>query len=227
MGRPRTPRIHGRSRRVKAIAASAKEPMPVRHLLPRKTRSARERRGLLVSVHRAVATGEISGALAQAIKRWSQVWGTLDLRRTVSVRENRRLRTSIARWVIAEHRLEVSPRFFALDLEHEAILCHELAHAAVIAKYGRRIRPHGPEWRSLVRAVGFDPRPLEVARQPDARARPRSRNPRTIFVHRCPVCQAVRYARRPMRMWRCAACVELGLAGALEMTVTGPAGVPR
>lgn len=227
MGCPRTPWIRNRVPRVNSMAADEEGPVRASLPSPRKTRPGRNRQGLLVSVRRAVATGEISGALARAINRCSQVWDTPDLRRTVSVRENRRLRTSIARWVIAEHRLEVSPRFFAVDLEHEAILCHELAHAAVIAKYGRRIRPHGPEWRSLVRAVGFDPRPLAVARQPDARALPRSRNPRTIFVHRCPVCQAVRYARRPMRIWRCAACVELGLAGALEMTVTGPAGVPR
>jgi predicted SprT family Zn-dependent metalloprotease len=37
----------------------------------------------------------------------------------------------------------------------EEVLCHELAHVAVYRLHGRSVRPHGPEWKRLVRQVGF------------------------------------------------------------------------
>jgi SprT-like family len=41
---------------------------------------------------------------------------------------------------------------------------------------------------------------------------------RVRFAHRCPVCQTVRYARGPVHRWRCAACLDAGLDGVLEIT---------
>ena len=35
--------------------------------------------------------------------------------------------------------------------------------------------------------------------------------------HWCPVCQSSRKARRPVKAWRCAACVAAGLDGTLEI----------
>lgn len=34
---------------------------------------------------------------------------------------------------------------------------HEVAHLVAYARYGRRIRPHGPEWRSVMRFYGVVP----------------------------------------------------------------------
>ena len=40
----------------------------------------------------------------------------------------------------------------------QEVVCHEFAHAAVDERYGRRGRPHGREWRSLMRLAGREPR---------------------------------------------------------------------
>ena len=44
-----------------------------------------------------------------------------------------------------------------------------------------------------------------------------NRRRRYLYIHRCPVCQAEQIARRAVRRWRCAACVEAGLDGELEI----------
>src|SRR5690606_8469081 len=105
------------------------------------------------------------------------------------------------------------------------VLVHELAHLAVHARHGSEVRPHGPEWQRLMTLAGrstaatlhgdcgFHPgaRPADAS----AAAAPARR---WTYEHRCPVCQMVRYARRPVPQWRCRACTEIGLDGALEIT---------
>ncbi len=44
---------------------------------------------------------------------------------------------------------------------------------------------------------------------------PASIRTRPTWLHRCPVCQASRSARRAVHRWRCAACVRAGLNGLL------------
>jgi predicted SprT family Zn-dependent metalloprotease len=95
-------------------------------------------------------------------------------------------------------------------------LCHEAAHAAVYEIHGRGPKPHGSEWRALMRAVGFAPRtkvPMDLL--PDALSH---RALERIWEHRCPVCQAVRRARRRVTRWRCVACRAAGLEGELVIT---------
>jgi hypothetical protein len=68
-----------------------------------------------------------------------------------------------------------------------------------------------------MRAAGFEPRarlPAGTLPQPD---RKQKRRQRYLYIHRCPVCQAEHIAWRAVRRWRCAACVEAGLDGALEI----------
>jgi hypothetical protein len=109
------------------------------------------------------------------------------------------------------------------------VLTHEAAHAALVQGNAKPARPHGPEWRKLMAQAG----------KPGARAtrwcrsykpeptKPRLRNSRTTtYDHWCPVCQASRPARRPVRAWRCAACVAAGLEGRLEITPR-EAGAPQ
>ena len=99
------------------------------------------------------------------------------------------------------------------------VLCHELAHVAVFELYGRGPKPHGPEWKELVRRAGYEPRlRLAVAGEADARI-PRSLRPasRPLYEHRCPVCHRSRLARKRVTRWRCRECVEAGLDGRLEI----------
>lgn len=172
----------------------------------------------MTAVRRAASTGVAAGALARAINRWSSEWGVPNLARSVSFRINGRLRKSIARWAINAQCVEVGPRFFSPDLNHGAIICHELAHATALAKHGHRVRAHGPEWSALVRAAGFDPHSYKVGSRAQAVARRPRANPSRIYEHRCLVCHWVRYGRRPVRAWRCMECVEIGLGGELEIT---------
>ena len=92
-----------------------------------------------------------------------------------------------------------------------------MAHLAARELHGRNVRPHGPEWKALMTSAGFEPR----TRLPSPNGTPprgKRRGASTVYVHRCPVCQLLRTARRLMSRWRCAACVDSGLEGRLTVT---------
>jgi SprT protein len=102
----------------------------------------------------------------------------------------------------------------------DEIISHEIAHLVVFERHGRGRRPHGVEWKDLMRNIGLTPRvrvhlaPKETALAGiPALARVR-------YEHRCPVCHAVRFARRRMSQWRCRECVTYGLPGQLEVSRT-------
>jgi predicted SprT family Zn-dependent metalloprotease len=181
----------------------------------------RDDRDFIWSIRKLAAGGPPHGPVARTIRKWCSIWGVPALADTVSVRANARLRSSIARLVVANRCVELGPLFFTAPVNHREVLCHELAHAAARLKYGRRTRPHGPEWRDLVRAVGFEPR----ARQPGIRLLPSAAEQRQWtrrYEHRCPVCQSAWYARRPVTAWRCPTCTGAGLPGTLNITSSRP-----
>ncbi len=67
-----------------------------------------------------------------------------------------------------------------------------------------------------MRLAGFTPRArLDVRSLPDAMKR--AVRPEVVYDHRCPVCGVNRIAGRPVRRWRCRACVEAGREGRLEI----------
>jgi len=87
-----------------------------------------------------------------------------------------------------------------------------------------RLRPHGREWRSLMRRAGFRPRVRIPESELPAAARART-TVGSRWDHSCPECGAHRIARRRMPQWRCRACREAGLAGELvvvKLPVTSP-----
>jgi predicted SprT family Zn-dependent metalloprotease len=98
----------------------------------------------------------------------------------------------------------------------EEVLCHEVSHAAATARFGGRIRPHGSEWRGLMRDAGFEPRTRipDTELPHDTLAATRRR---VFWQHRCPICEASRIAGRPVRGWRCAKCLASGLGGQLAI----------
>lgn len=169
----------------------------------------------IASIRKITAGAPTHGLVARAVQMWCSTWGVPTLSGSVSIRTNARLRSSIARLVVAERRIELGPLFFSAFVNHREVLCHELAHFAAHVKYGRRIRPHGREWRELVRAAGFKPRVRHPAIPLPRSAADQGWTPR--YEHRCPVCQSVWYARRRMRTWRCADCAAAGLPGHLHI----------
>jgi hypothetical protein len=122
------------------------------------------------------------------IERWGTAWGLPNLPRSISVKVNPRLRRSLGRCNPASGRISLSADLLHAPERLEEVLCHEVAHAEVRAK----------ERTSPPRA---HPKPLGLP-----------------YEHRCPVCQGVRYARRPVTRWRCSDCLDSGLGGELVIT---------
>jgi predicted SprT family Zn-dependent metalloprotease len=171
---------------------------------------------LTESIRSAIASGVISGELARTLRIWAKLWRVPELPDRIWFRHNQRLRTAIARWVIESNCVEVSTRFFELRHDGREVLCHELAHAAAVNICGRAVRPHGPEWRELMRAAGYEPRSHQAADR-RAHASQNSARAQLIYEHRCPVCHAVRYGKSPVKAWRCAECIGAGLPGHLTI----------
>ena len=102
------------------------------------------------------------------------------------------------------------------------------------ARHEGRPHPPGTPRTRMARADGprrlhqRDGRPLGLPQRhrpepsAEAEADQQQPTPRTqsaiAYDHWCPVCQSSRQARRPVKAWRCAACVAAGLDGRLEIT---------
>jgi predicted SprT family Zn-dependent metalloprotease len=210
----------------RAPDAEPSQSTPVRHakrIHRRRNGDSRRRkeRPLVPLIRTAIASGVISGHLARTLRSWAKLWRVPGLSDRITFRHNARLRTTIARWLIESNCLEVSTRFFELRRDHREILCHELAHAAASRIHGRCVRPHGHEWRELMREAGYEPRARRVY-QRGTQASPSTVPSQSLYEHRCAVCHAVRYGKKPVRSWRCVGCVGAGLTGHLTIKV-----VPR
>jgi ribosomal protein L37AE/L43A len=71
-----------------------------------------------------------------------------------------------------------------------------------------------------MRSLGLTPRMRILLAPAEAALSARSGPARIRYEHRCPVCHAVRFARRRMSQWRCRECVTVGLPGLLEVART-------
>jgi SprT protein len=166
----------------------------------------------------------VIGDFEQQIRIWGESWGLPDLADHVRVEFSSRLHKAIARAIPQRGvvRLAVALRDGPPAALAE-VLCHEVAHVAAYRLHPRRIRPHGSEWADLLRRAGFTPKTKSDPKDwPDLRLprgpRRRRRSATVLYLHRCPVCQAARAAKRPVRRWRCAACANAGLPGELLIT---------
>ena len=154
-----------------------------------------------------------SGRVARLEKRLGDLWG-VHLAGLTVVR-NPRLRTTLARYLPLERRLEVSTA--AARARHpERVLVHELAHAAAVELYGRKVRPHGKEWAALIERAERAGFKTATPRQSKAN-RPTKRPSTSRFEHVCPVCHFRRIAKRRVTTWRCPDCRAAGLPGDLAI----------
>jgi predicted SprT family Zn-dependent metalloprotease len=153
----------------------------------------------------------------ESLAKWAIAWDLPGLESRVRLLPSSRMRVSLGRYFPRSREIRIADFLFDAprSLLHE-VVCHEFAHAAVDERFGLDCRPHGEEWRALMRQVGHDPR----ARIPGAeleRLVPIGRSRRVSWRHRCPICQAQRLAGRPVASWRCVACVSVGSSGRLEV----------
>lgn len=166
------------------------------------------------------SSDELAAEWKSLLAGWAHTWGLPDLERRITIRVSSRLRTSLGRCVPA--RGEVRIASFLVDAPRSLlgeVLCHETAHAAVHLRHGGNRRPHGPEWRALMRAAGFEPR-VQLPRDALATLPKHAQRARRLWEHRCPVCHAAQFAGRPVRQWRCAPCRAAGLDGELVISRT-------
>ncbi len=159
----------------------------------------------------------IPEGLRSRARRWGELWGVPHLADSVTVEFSPRFRSSLGLCRPGEGRIRLAAHLANGRPELlEEVLCHELAHVAVYRLHGRSVRPHGPEWKGMVRAAGFEPR-VRFHRE-EGGFPARATRPRARWEHRCPVCQARRVAGRPVRNWRCVECLRAGLPGTLVIT---------
>ncbi len=162
-----------------------------------------------------LSTDLLSDDLNKRAIGWIRLWSVPTLLKRASVRRNNLLRTTVARWSEKTKCLELGPQFFRMTRRQDEILCHELAHAAAVQIHGRGVSPHGSEWHALITAAGYSP--SSVLKTSKSSSPVPRRNKSNWYEHRCPVCHAVRFAKKPMRRWRCAECSQHGLKGLLEI----------
>jgi len=150
-----------------------------------------------------------------SIVRWSRLWGLPRLGHEISLRTSSRLQRSLGSY--CARRAEITVAAWLLegptDLLEE-VLCHEAAHAAVHLAHGTGVRPHGPEWRAFMALAEMPARVRMPASDLIGFRKPASTKAR-VWEHRCPVCQATRFAKTRVTRWRCRLCREAGHSGEL------------
>lgn len=145
------------------MGARAPRPVPVEHLLA------------------AWPPARLAAALDDALAAWR----ALDLRESIVIRWNSRLRTTVGRALLDRLVVELNPRLLARHPEQvRHVLLHEAAHLVVRCRFGPRTPPHGRIWKDHMRLLGestrathqLDVRGLRAPRRrrPPARGRVRS-----------------------------------------------------
>lgn len=161
---------------------------------------------------------QLPNRLLQALNSWGKKWGIPEIAGTVTFSYSNRLFRTFARCHPLQHRIVMredlarAPYCFLAE-----VVCHELAHLATYRLHGPLAKPHGKEWQELVRSAGFEPR-IRIQNVSAEKPIRKRRISTTIFEHRCPVCQIVKVSRRRVVNWRCAACLDSGLDGAMVIT---------
>ena len=97
--------------------------------------------------------------LLATVPGWAEAWGVPGLESRLCVRFSTRMSRSLGRCHPERKLIRLASWLreapYALLTE---VLCHEAAHVAVYELHGRDCRPHGSEWKTLMRAAGYPAR---------------------------------------------------------------------
>ena len=147
------------------------------------------------------------------VLKYCALWSVEEIQDDVTVLFSSRLTRSLGKTQPVRKVIRLNTQLCTtLNPYLEEVICHELAHVVATHLYGPSIRPHGEEWKALMRSAGFEPNVrLHVANHFT------KRKPQRKFRHYCPVCQSERMSRTRMTRWRCEACVADGLSGELQI----------
>ncbi len=158
-------------------------------------------------------TGEsrpVEARLAQWVTFYCELWGYPEIAATCEVTFSGRLQTSLGIAYLKPRKIRLHKTLVTGEHEHllPEVLCHELAHLVVYSAHANCAKPHGAEWRALMRAAGFEPRVRHNLQLPRSQ-------PLRQVAHLCTRCGAGRIARRVMNHWRCSRCMRAGFSGEL------------
>jgi predicted metal-dependent hydrolase len=94
----------------------------------------------------------------RALRDWCHLWGIEEMAPEISVEFSSRMTRSLGR-CYADRKLIRIAQFVREESDAlvQEVLCHEAAHIAAHHLYGSSIRPHGPEWKSLMLKAGYPP----------------------------------------------------------------------
>lgn len=150
-------------------------------------------------------------ALELQAGEWLDQLGMPGAKKLLRVEWNARLRSTAGYAHYPHWRIELNPRLREFDGQVERTLKHELAHLIAYHRSGRRIEPHGPEWRAACADLGI---PGERARH--TLPLPRKEVTRNL-VYVCPGCQnTVRKVRKFRRPMACSACCNQHAGGQFD-----------
>lgn len=158
---------------------------------------------------------ERAEVLRDSIIHWAGLWGVPRLGEKVTLRASSRFQRSLGTYRAS--RMEIALASWLVDGPPdllEEVLCHEAAHAALHLTCRDGVRPHGPEWQDLMARAGVPARArIPASELPESRRRALSKT--HTWEHRCPVCQATRFAKTRVTRWRCSRCRAEGRSGEL------------
>ncbi len=104
-------------------------------------------------------TKQLASSRLDRIEEWAALWGVPGLQSRTRVELSTRLRSSLGRAWPAKKLIRIHAGLIDHPREViEEVLCHEAAHVAVAELHGGYRRPHGAEWRRLMKQAGFEPR---------------------------------------------------------------------
>ncbi len=160
---------------------------------------------------------QVQSKIKRILNSLAALWHVPKLRKTATVQFSSRLKKAVGRTfpssgIIRLHAALAQRKHRRLL---RAALCHESAHVAARILHGTHAKPHGPEWRSLVKLAGH--RPSTNVKCADLLP-PGTQEPRRSRLRRyiCPVCQRLYLSRKDDSRLRCGSCLEAGLNGRLR-----------
>jgi len=147
-----------------------------------------------------------------AVFKLCRLWNVEEIQGEIKVEFCGRLTRSLGRTLSSQKTIRLNMELCTTLKDYlDEVICHELAHVVTVHQHGPSSRPHGEEWRNLVRLAGYEP---SVRMQVNGQVPPR-KVPKK-YKHYCPVCHLQRISRTKITRWRCSECVANGLTGQLQ-----------
>lgn len=162
---------------------------------------------------------EVISQLRTQAREILSVWNAEDLMANLTLEYSDRMTRSLGRCLPERSIIRLRSDLAAKDAAsiRREVLAHELAHLVAHHRCSGSNAPHGATWRELITAAGYSPRLSAPGLEGCRSATMPKQTPSTIYVHRCLVCGMERRSRLVVKAWKCAACVEAGLDGQLEV----------